>query len=311
MEISELDLDFLAERISENPRSPLFARLADLYLAKGLTSEALALCEEGVKIYPSYTAGFVVLGRCYRTLARYSEAQETFKRAINLSPFSETAKTLLEESSAAASESNVEPNENSSESSEGMSVSPEASPEEMQSLSTPPTEDVHDQQYPDALPDMVTDVPAEGETNVTEEELSDGSEQNSIIPLVDEYVNEHLAAVLPTATMSLDEYLVQSSLHEPEGKQSDDLGTIAQQLQSAKPIVPRESDSSESSLDTISVEPDIVTPTLAEIYVSQGQYNAAIQAYEILMLSKPDEREKFEARVKELQEKLEGNRDQP
>jgi len=45
-----------------------------------------------------------------------------------------------------------------------------------------------------------------------------------------------------------------------------------------------------------------VTPTLAEIYAKQGWYDDAIKAYRALAVSKPAEKEKFESRIKELEE---------
>ena len=47
----------------------------------------------------------------------------------------------------------------------------------------------------------------------------------------------------------------------------------------------------------------MVTPTLAEIYASQGEYGAAIQAYEILMFSHPGKTAEYQQRIRELQKK--------
>lgn len=45
-----------------------------------------------------------------------------------------------------------------------------------------------------------------------------------------------------------------------------------------------------------------VTPTLAEIYAKQGWYDDAINAYKTLAASKPEDRERFEKRIVELEE---------
>ena len=41
MEFEEFDIEFLAQKMAENPQSPLFARLADLYIGKEQVVEAI------------------------------------------------------------------------------------------------------------------------------------------------------------------------------------------------------------------------------------------------------------------------------
>lgn len=48
---------------------------------------------------------------------------------------------------------------------------------------------------------------------------------------------------------------------------------------------------------------EIVTPTLAEIYATQGAYREAIRTYSLLLDRRPEERERFEQRIRELEEK--------
>lgn len=47
----------------------------------------------------------------------------------------------------------------------------------------------------------------------------------------------------------------------------------------------------------------IVTPTLAEIYAAQGEYEEAVRLYRTLIAQRPAEREKYEARIRELKER--------
>lgn len=46
----------------------------------------------------------------------------------------------------------------------------------------------------------------------------------------------------------------------------------------------------------------IVTPTLAEIYASQGEYNEAIDAYRKLAVQRPQESERYERRIAQLEQ---------
>ncbi len=46
----------------------------------------------------------------------------------------------------------------------------------------------------------------------------------------------------------------------------------------------------------------IVTPTLAEIYASQGEYDEAVEAYRMLIGQRPDEAERYEKRIAQLEQ---------
>lgn len=59
--------------------------------------------------------------------------------------------------------------------------------------------------------------------------------------------------------------------------------------------------------DSVQVSPkhsadEIVTPTLAEIYADQGAYQEAIRTYKLLVHRKPEERERFGQRIRQLEE---------
>ncbi len=297
MDISELDIDFLSQKLSDDPQSPLFARLADLYLMKNQAEEALRLCDAGVKIYPMYASAYIVLGRCRLALKEKAKARTAFQRAVQLSPFNQVAKTLLAEIPDNAADE------------------VRAIEDEFLTVNTP-VQDPSEISQP--LPERAS---AEGKKISSSEETQSPQTENgqtvvgthqeitAAFPPLDEYLLKKLEIEQAGNTLSLDEYLgVPSSSVKP-----DHIEAIADQLQNAGRIVPRIEDArgddaapvpEESSNESPSAEPNIVTPTLAEIYVSQGMYSAAIQAYEILILSKPDERGKFEQRIKELQAKL-------
>ena len=105
MDLSEFDIDFLSQKLSDNPQSPLFARLADLYLSKNQSSEALKLCEAGVQVFSSYATGYVVLGKCYLSLNENSKARLAFSQALHFAPFNQVARKLLDEIPLSADES--------------------------------------------------------------------------------------------------------------------------------------------------------------------------------------------------------------
>jgi hypothetical protein len=67
-----------------HPDAPLFARLADAYLARDKVEEALELCLEGCERFPDYPAGFQILGKCYQASGQLEEARSALDRALRL-----------------------------------------------------------------------------------------------------------------------------------------------------------------------------------------------------------------------------------
>ncbi len=70
----------------QHPQSPLFARLADLYLRKGKVERALALCQEGCRRFPHYPTGYLILGKCYEAQGQFEEARSATDQALRLDP---------------------------------------------------------------------------------------------------------------------------------------------------------------------------------------------------------------------------------
>ena len=65
---TKLIIEDLEKRLKTNPKSLLFARLADLYLKADRKEEAIQLCEEGVKNHPSYITGHFWQNRIMKKL---------------------------------------------------------------------------------------------------------------------------------------------------------------------------------------------------------------------------------------------------
>ena len=68
----------------QNPTSILFARLADGLLQQGEVARAIEVCRRGLRYRPSYTAGHVVMGKCYHAAGHYEEARLAFQRVLQL-----------------------------------------------------------------------------------------------------------------------------------------------------------------------------------------------------------------------------------
>jgi len=108
-------------------------------------------------------------------------------------------------------------------------------------------------------------------------------------------------------TMTLEEYLGGAPPADAGTATPDQIGELAEKLKGSPRITPpvinfaEKSNRSSSDVDAVS-ESGFVTPTLAEIYVKQGWYDDAIKAYRTLAGNKPEEREKYEQRIVEIEE---------
>lgn len=76
----------LEKAYRQNPEAPLFARLADQYLSRGMVFRALDICEEGCERFPDYTTGFLILSRCYEARDDFEAARKAMGRALRLDP---------------------------------------------------------------------------------------------------------------------------------------------------------------------------------------------------------------------------------
>ncbi len=364
MELEEFDIEFLAQKMSDNPQSPLFARLADLYISKEQTVEAIKLTEEGIKLFPNYCAGFIVLGKAHLALKEFSQAISAFEKALELSPFNQTVAKLIQSVPNKSDDSTRTTDENYfSQPSLSTDDQPEAIQEPFeqdQTLSPPVTENqslLNTEEFSGSIYDQpIVQSSAENQKKYIQ---TDNSEP---FPSFDEYFAQNQHRIGGDAEKKLDDYLNENSseqnitisrdidpaiftnttfetsttepeVHvEPEAvfsspkqaqlfaemaedelrqsgehKQQSDLDSIAEKLRSVEKIVPQENYQSKNPLpdttqDDQVYETDAVTPTLAEIYASQGELRAAIQAYEILMFSQPAKGAEFQKRIRELQQ---------
>ncbi len=399
MDFTEFDIEFLAQKLAENPQSPLFARLADLYLASEKENEAMQLCEEGTKFFPDYYAGYLVQGKAYLHFKEYSKARIVLERARELSPFNKTIKKLLEEIPDKQDESTRTTDENyftpqgnsfSSESAETFSTdsfhynetvsqeTPIESSEPLPSLfdlvpEETPQETIQPEE-PAQLQEQIFEQPAyqepvveipqfiqpEPETNIEPivipnemQEIISQPISHSQFPTFEEYFEKQQNIPLDGPAISLDEFLITKVSAEPVKKETfspapksqehidiaaieqsvqqyfaaetqqtetplsadqfsipqsaTDIDMLAEKLQNVERIKPQEHYEPPKPItqqeEQTAYESDMVTPTLAEIYASQGEYGAAIQAYEILQFSQPENSGKYQQRIRELQHK--------
>lgn len=84
----------LEQRLSNQPQSPFFARLAQHYLEAGRAEDALRLCDEGLAQYPFYSTGHLIKGKVLLELKMLAEAKREFEVVLGLLPGNECAAQL-------------------------------------------------------------------------------------------------------------------------------------------------------------------------------------------------------------------------
>ena len=68
----------------KNPKSKVFAPLADAYRKLGQHNQALVILKNGLKVHNQFSGGHVVLGRVYDELGQNDKAINSFETAIQL-----------------------------------------------------------------------------------------------------------------------------------------------------------------------------------------------------------------------------------
>lgn len=82
-------------RFREDPKSRVFAPLAEAYRRMGKVDEAIQICKEGLSYHSDFHGGRVALAKCYLDKKKYVEAKEELERVIMTAPENLMAQRLL------------------------------------------------------------------------------------------------------------------------------------------------------------------------------------------------------------------------
>jgi len=91
------EIEKLEARFRENPKGRNFAPLADAYRKAGLIDNAIGLCQTGLEHHPDYVSGHIVLGRCLVDKKDDAQAEDVFRRVLDLDPENILALKVLAE----------------------------------------------------------------------------------------------------------------------------------------------------------------------------------------------------------------------
>ena len=82
--LSPLFLKYQAD-FEKNPRSRVFAPLAETYRKLGMTDKAMEILSQGIRFHPSYVMGYLGLAFCYFDIKQYSLAYSTLRPLVETS----------------------------------------------------------------------------------------------------------------------------------------------------------------------------------------------------------------------------------
>jgi len=82
-------------RYREDPKSRVFAPLAEAYRRMGRLDEAIDICREGLEHHPDFRGGRVALAKCYLDKRWFAEARGELERVVASAPENLLAQRLL------------------------------------------------------------------------------------------------------------------------------------------------------------------------------------------------------------------------
>lgn len=82
--VSTASIEKFQEILAKDPRSKVFAPLADAYREMGMLNEAAAIASRGVQYHPTYVSGFVAYGRILLEQKKHTEALPVLIKATEL-----------------------------------------------------------------------------------------------------------------------------------------------------------------------------------------------------------------------------------
>lgn len=320
-------IEKLQPEFDSNPRTPLFARLADAYIAEGMPASALKICLEGTTHHPDHAVGLLLLAKCHVLLRQYVSARAVLQRLLEhtiVAPGAEQLLAQIPELEMQYPPITAIPQLHEAEEHNGED---RESDEDEHRLSRDeavlPGTDAH-------LPSIhaVAERNPEGEGATMKSLLSLPSEafdypEAPAVSLVAEYdvesrgddqrlslsEEEHFDE---TVTRSEQESVQTHAEDEAQGPRSmDDLEQLASRLETARmpslPVTPVDVgniDEEAQKIEEVNLEKRPVTETLATIYMRQGKYQEAIEAYRVLRELHRERSYEFTSRIAELKRLL-------
>lgn len=281
----------LMDKMTKDPTSRFFVPLAEEYMKCDMLDEAALVLGDGIKNHPNYLAGRMLLGKVYLQKKQIPEAKAEFEQAIQINPESILAHKKLAQIYQAEAQVEkaieacrkvvmIDPTDKETKAllaalekegglsrrSDGAPTPPAAAPE------PPPVEKAEPiPKAPQAEAPVAAPAPSWRETNPAEEISSQQ---------------------LPEASK---EEMIDLS-EDWEGER-----TFFDEVDSLREEGPRSPSQEGRSSEAKASEEELLSTTLASLYVSQGHYEKAIEVYKKLLARDPSDEESLQGLEKTTQ----------
>ncbi|MBS4067210.1 MAG: hypothetical protein KGZ62_01250 [Sulfurimonas sp.] len=246
------------DSLAKDPASYCFAPLAELYRRIGLVDDAIAVAQKGAELHPDYVGGHLALGRAYFEKAMIAEARSELEYVTRFTPDNLLAQKLLSQIYIELDETTL--------AQRALELLLEANPadsesritlESLQGSSASAPNSVEKlENAPDEWQSESADYQIEVESAVEED---DDAELELIEELYEEVLDDELTGIYAT------------TVDDPAADQADFLEEpfFTTPKEEAVPEVP------------------FKTATMAELYISQGHLQQAINIYSELAGEEP------------------------
>ena len=312
------EIEQLTQKLVADPKSRVFAQLADAYRKAGMIDEAIETAKKGMEHHPAYATAHLILGRCYLEKQMYALAREEFEATIKSDPqnlvgykllagtyekqnmFAEAVKFYqmvldLEPGDAELSEKVALLISKQDERPQAAPEPEPAKPEPAMAAEEKPAELKPEEPAKEAIispepipfPDVLAEAIPETEPAKPEEPEVKESPEPENKPEEEKPATKEESIAVPEASSleTKEEPAIAETKEDPV--KAEELEVKAEE----KPAATEEDG-----------KPAEATVTLAEIYVQQGFYEKAVEVYRELISADPGN-DDYKARMDELLEK--------
>ena len=336
-----MTLDQLENILIQRPNSPLFARLAHEYLIADRMEEAKYLLLRCIDTYPRYSTAYFALAECYLQEQKLTAAFDAINKAIQLNPAVHTLQEVRREI-----ESLSEPTASTTDEISENLIIPELSETLLkeaetidnktdtieQEISAELQTYIFDQEKPFDPVEFpgITESPTVPTSDYVENRsfIEDEVEMNETTPenvngvlfdKPDESYERLDISVVPEKKDASEEQFNIPVSRETENTDStpghdesvDTISEIPLPTTETVSIERTDAEQDEESIEVNENQTDedsrIVSKTLAEIFVSQNEYDEAITIYKLLKIKRPELSEYIDNRIQELERLLPGD----
>lgn len=279
------DIEKLKKKVEKDPLSKLFVPLAEEYKKRGMVDEAINVLLNALENQPDYTSAMVALGKMYLHKGMLLEARGEFEKVINIIPDNLLAHKRLAdiyykqgEIDRAVEEYQITLNLNpNDEESKAMMLELKPLEEEAEPVPSGQTNDSQDS----------ADMPE----RVSADNHSERTKEIPVYEISEEVSSAELGIEIPEKLTPVSEEPVSKELEEFRkitGAQPEESSTT-ETMQEQPDVLPPAEETQENHRDK---EDKIVismpTKTIADIFITQGLYDKAMDTYNEILSSDPE-----------------------